>query len=169
MDAKTKEAKTKDTKTKKAKKTDIAEQMFVRAEGATMQEIIAATGGPQYNKLKQLEGLGYVIRRDKDGDATRYFARPPKTARFAVTLTEKGQVTIPRQVRERLHLRSGHKVEFVVEGEDRAVMRPAGARLSDLAGILGRPKRKITLEEMDEGIRQAAVDRYLRAVGAKKR
>lgn len=156
-------------KVNKTKKTDIAEQMLVRPEGATMREIIAATGGPQYNKIKQLEGLGYAIRKVKEGDTTRYFVRAPSDAIFTATLTEKGQVTIPRQIRERLRLRTGHKVEFTVENENRAVMRPSGPRLSDLAGILGRPKRRVSLEEMDEGIRQAAVDRYLRAVGGKKR
>lgn len=158
-----------DAKIPKTKKTDIAEQMFARPQGATMREIIAATGGPQYNKLKQLEGLGYAIRKIKEGDTTRYFARAPSDASFTATLTEKGQITIPRQVRERLRLRSGHKVEFTVESDNRAVIRASGPRLSDLAGILGRPKRRITLEEMDAGIRQAAVGRYLRAVGAKKR
>ncbi len=158
-----------DAKTNKRKKADIAEQMFVRPEGATMQEVIAATGGPQYNKLKQLEGLGYAIRKVKERGMTRYFARAPKVVYFAATLTAKGQVTIPRQVRERLRLRSGHKVEFTVESENRAVLRPSATRLSDLAGIFSRPKRRVTIEGMNKAVRQAAVDRYLRAVGAKKR
>lgn len=162
MDAKT-------TKTNQTKKTDIAEQMLRRPEGATMGEIVAATGGPQYNKLKQLEGLGYAIRKVKEGNATRYFARAPSNVSFTATLTDKGQITIPRQVRDRLRLRSGHKVEFSIEGDSRAVLRPSGPRLSDLAGILGRPKRSVSFEEMDEGIRRAAVDRYMRAVGGKKR
>jgi AbrB family looped-hinge helix DNA binding protein len=40
------------------------------------------------------------------------------------TLTSKGQVTIPKSVRQQLGLRQGSKVAFVVEG-DHAVLRPA--------------------------------------------
>ena len=151
------------------KRTKIAERMFTRPEGATMQEIIAVAGGPQYNKLKQLEGLGYAIRKVKEGGTTRYFARAPAEMLFAATVTGKGQVTIPRQVRERLRLRSGHEIEFVIENENRAIIRPAARRLGDLAGILGKPKRSVTLEEMDEAIRQAAVGRYRKAVGRSRR
>jgi hypothetical protein len=47
-------------------------------------------------------------------------------------------------------------------------MVPAGTRLSDLVGILRKPKRSATIEQMDEAIRQAAADRYLRAIGKKR-
>ena len=40
------------------------------------------------------------------------------------TMTSKGQVTIPKAVRQRLGLRQGTRVVFVVEG-DHAVLRPA--------------------------------------------
>ncbi|MEJ2435479.1 MAG: hypothetical protein P8Y53_20865, partial [Pseudolabrys sp.] len=56
-----------DERTNKAK---LAEQMLTRPGGATMREIIAATGGPQYNKLKQLEGLGYAVSKAKEGRET---------------------------------------------------------------------------------------------------
>lgn len=157
-----------DEQTNKAK---LAAQMFTRPGGATMREVIAATGGPQYNKLKQLEALGYAVRKVKGGGETRYFVQAPEHATFSATVTAKGQVTIPRPVRERLHLRNGHRIEFTVEGDNRAVIRPAASRLSDLAGMLGKPKRKLTLtlEKMDEAIRQAAVDRYLRAIGGRRK
>jgi len=59
--------------------TKIAEQMMTRPDGATMDEIVAATGGPQYNVLRRLEGRGYRIRKVKEGRATRYFAKAPAT------------------------------------------------------------------------------------------
>jgi AbrB family looped-hinge helix DNA binding protein len=84
-------------------------------------------------------------------------------------VTGKGQITVPRQIREHLQLRSGQKVQFSIDNDGRVVMRPMSARLSDLAGILGRPKRSATLEEMDEAVRDAAVARFLRAAGGKRR
>ena len=40
------------------------------------------------------------------------------------TMTSKGQVTVPKEVRQRLGLRQGSRIAFVVEG-DHAVLRPA--------------------------------------------
>lgn len=148
--------------------TKLSEQLLVRPEGATMDEIVAATGGPQYNVLRKLEGRGYRILKVKEGRATRYFATPPAAPSFEATITSKGQVTIPQEVRDRLRLRSGQKVRFAIEDENRAVITPASPRLSDLAGILGKPKRTATLEEMDEAIRNGAVERFFRAVGKKR-
>jgi len=149
-------------------KTKLTERLLTRTGGATMREIIAATGSPQYNELKRLAARGYAIRKIKEGNETRYLASAPDAPSFEATVTDKGQVTIPREVRERLRLRSGHKLRFALESSGRAVITPIGTRLSDLAGLLGKPKRSATLEEMDEAIRQAAVDRYLRAVGKKR-
>lgn len=148
--------------------TKIAEQLMTRPDGATMDEIITATGGPQYNVLRRLEGRGYRIRKVKEGRATRYFATAPASLSYPATLSSKGQVTIPQQVREQLRLRRGQDLTVTVEG-DRMVVTPLYRRLSELVGILPKPKRTVSLEEMDQVIRRAAVDRYMRAVGRKKR
>jgi len=149
--------------------TKIAEQMMSRPDGATMDEIVAATGGPQYNVLRRLEGRGYRIRKVKEGRATRYFAKAPGTPSYEATVTDKGQVTIPKEIRERLRLGAGAKIRLTVEDGDRIVVTNEGSKLSDLFGILGKPPRSLTLKEMDEVIAQAAVDRYLRSSGRKKR
>ena len=149
--------------------TKLAERLLARPNGATMAEIIAATGGPQYNVLKKLEGRGYRIRKVKEGKETRYFAEPPAAPFYEATITSKGQVTIPKELREQLRLRSGHRLRFTVDNANRAVIVPVSKRLSDLAGILPKPKRIATLEEMEEAIRGAAVERYLRTVRRKKR
>ena len=47
-----------------------------------------------------------------------------KQAMESTTMTSKGQVTIPKAVRQQLGLRQGSRVAFVVEG-DHAVLRPA--------------------------------------------
>ena len=46
------------------------------------------------------------------------------TNTMSTTLTTKGQVTIPKAVRQQLGLRQGMRVAFVVQG-DHAVLRPA--------------------------------------------
>jgi len=74
---------------------------------------------------------------------------------MAATLTSKGQVTIPKAVRSRLHLKAGDKVEFVFH-ENGVEMIPVSGSVRDLKGMLAKPDRPISLEEMDRSIREAA-------------
>jgi antitoxin PrlF len=70
-------------------------------------------------------------------------------------LTSKGQITIPKQVRERLNLRTGDRVEFTMEGDDRVLLRPARGSVLDLEGSLHRPgSAAVPLDEMDRVIRR---------------
>lgn len=149
--------------------TKVAEDLLTAPTGATMTELIKVTGGPQYNVLKKLEGRGYAIRKLKEGSATRYFASPPGPPSFEAKVTSQGQVTIPKEVRQRLRLHDGQKVQFTLEQADRAVLRPVRTRLVDLFGILGKPRRSATLDDMDEAVRQAAVARYTRVTDRRKR
>lgn len=145
-------------------KTKITERLLTRTAGATMREIIAATGGPQYNELKRLAARGYAIRKLKEGNETRYFAQAPAMPTFEATMTAKGQVTIPKEVRKRLRVSPGGTLQFLFDGENGVVIGVRRKRLADLAGILGRPRRSATLEEMDEAVRRAVVEKYRRAV-----
>jgi antitoxin PrlF len=55
------------------------------------------------------------------------------------TISSKGQVTVPQEIRNRLGLATGDRVEFVVEG-DRTVIRPARSEINlfeKYIGILG--------------------------------
>ena len=45
-----------------------------------------------------------------------------------VTVTSKGQVTVPKQVRDRLGIKPGSKVDFEVAEDGRAFLRRVGKR-----------------------------------------
>ncbi|MCA0240705.1 MAG: type II toxin-antitoxin system PrlF family antitoxin [Proteobacteria bacterium] len=47
---------------------------------------------------------------------------------MATTMTVKGQVTIPKKVRDALHLAPGDRVEFGVNPQGQVVVHKAGAR-----------------------------------------
>jgi antitoxin PrlF len=67
----------------------------------------------------------------------------------ATTMTTKGQVTVPREIRDRLGLKSGDKMAFTMLSDGTVVMRPKTRRLADLAGSLTRPGQpKIAVEDM---------------------
>jgi len=148
-------------------KSKVAARLLTRPTGATMRDIIAATGGPQYNELKRLAARGYSIRKLKDGSETRYFARAPEASSYEATMTSKGQVTIPKDVRDRLGMRAGGKLRFAIEGEQ-VVVSTHPSSIQDLFGILGKPPRAATVEQMDEAIRSVVVGKYRRAIGRKR-
>jgi antitoxin PrlF len=79
------------------------------------------------------------------------------------TLTRKGQTTIPKDVRERLGLKPGDKIKFVFNADGSVTLVPVNLTLRQLRGILPRPERPTTIEEMDEAVGEAAVERFLRA------
>lgn len=72
-------------------------------------------------------------------------------------MTSKGQITVPKDVRLKLNLRPGDRVLFIVEDDGAVRMRALNKDISSLIGILPRPKRAATLEEIEEAIQRAAV------------
>lgn len=69
------------------------------------------------------------------------------------TITRKGQITLPKEVRDHLHVREGDRVEFVVDGDGEVRMRPVTGSVEELFGMLRRPGAPArSLEEIGEGI-----------------
>ena len=75
---------------------------------------------------------------------------------MTATVTSKGQVTLPAEARRRLGIRAGSKLEFIVRGDDRLEVVCVGGSVRDLKGALGKPKRTLSLAEMDEAIAKGA-------------
>lgn len=75
------------------------------------------------------------------------------------TMTSKGQLTIPKDVREALSLKPGTRF-YVTVLDGRVVALPKTRRLADLAGMLGKPPsgETLSIEQMDEAIMDAVAD-----------
>jgi len=71
------------------------------------------------------------------------------------TFTSKGQMTIPKKLRDRFNLRLGDRVEVQVV-DDRIVLIPPSGGIADLASILPRPEKSVSLAAMREAIRTRA-------------
>ncbi len=74
---------------------------------------------------------------------------------MAATLTSKGQLTIPKAVRNRLHLRAGDKVEFVFN-ENSVEMIPVSGSVRDSKGMVAKSEKAVSLDEMDRAVRESA-------------
>lgn len=75
------------------------------------------------------------------------------------TLTSKGQTTIPKDVRERLNLHPGDRLEFVFDEDGRVLLLPASIDASVLTGILKAPTRLVSVEDMNRAIRKRGSQR----------
>lgn len=69
------------------------------------------------------------------------------------TVTSKGQITIPKVVRDELGLREGDRVAFRVLEDGRVVVEPETIDLLELKGVLKARRKGITLADMDDAIR----------------
>ena len=75
-------------------------------------------------------------------------------------LTGKGQVTIPKTIRDYLHLDTGSKIDFVIDENGEVKIISLNIALESLSGVLNRPGMKaVSLADMEEAIAQGASDR----------
>jgi AbrB family looped-hinge helix DNA binding protein len=74
---------------------------------------------------------------------------------FIVTMSTKGQFVLPKEVRERLKLLPGCRIEGSVDGRGRLVLLPALHEPEELLRDRPPVKRIVQVEEMDQAIAQA--------------
>ncbi len=72
------------------------------------------------------------------------------------TLTGKGQITIPVEVRQALRLDCGDRVEVVEVEPGRFEIVPATRSVTALKGMFGKPRRTVSIEEMNAAIAKRA-------------
>ncbi|MEO5693055.1 MAG: AbrB/MazE/SpoVT family DNA-binding domain-containing protein [Usitatibacter sp.] len=72
------------------------------------------------------------------------------------TVTSKGQITIPIEVREALGLAAGDRVEFVAEEKGVYKVVAATRDVRHLKGLIGKPAKPVTVEAMKRAIARGA-------------
>jgi antitoxin PrlF len=69
------------------------------------------------------------------------------------TITSKGQITLPKEVRDHLRVAEGDRLDFLIEPEGEVRLRPVGRSVRELFGVLRRPNQPAcTVEEMTENM-----------------
>jgi len=70
------------------------------------------------------------------------------------TLTSKGQITIPKELRESMSIDAGDKIEFIVNEQNEVVIKPITKKAIDVFGQLNKYKKDkpVSIEEMNEAI-----------------
>ncbi len=75
------------------------------------------------------------------------------------TMTTKGQVTIPLDIRRRLGLDVGDRIEFVEIKKGIFVIKPAVNDVRSLKGLLRKPSKPVSVEDMKAVIRRRGAGR----------
>lgn len=79
------------------------------------------------------------------------------------TVTSKGQITIPKAVRERLHLSEGDVVTFEVRDDGAVVLIPRNEPFEAIVGLFkserrGRKTPPLSIDDMNPGSGSASSD-----------
>jgi antitoxin PrlF len=85
------------------------------------------------------------------------------------TVTSKGQITIPADVRRELNVGTGDRVEFVQIEPGRYEVVAATRSVRELRGLFGKAKRTVSIEEMNKSIAERAASVGLRATPRERR
>jgi AbrB family looped-hinge helix DNA binding protein len=79
------------------------------------------------------------------------------------TLTSKGQITIPVEVRKKLRLRPGDRIDFILEEGGGVRLKAHKRPLTELLGSLkGVGRRPLTVEQTREAVLEAVADDWRR-------
>lgn len=77
------------------------------------------------------------------------------------TLTSKGQVTLPKVIRESLHLHSGDKIEIVITKTNEAVIRPISKNIDDVfCKLYDSDRETVSIETIDHVIRTRMQEKF---------
>ena len=72
------------------------------------------------------------------------------------TLSAKGQVTIPKIIRDKCDLEMGDKLDFLLRDDGILEVIPIKQPASRLKGMLPRPSHVVSLNEMNQAIAEGA-------------
>lgn len=71
------------------------------------------------------------------------------------TLSTKGQIVLPKEIRDFLELRPGDRIDFIVRDTGEVVIRPAIVDIRELKGMLRRPDQpSVSIDEMKQAIKK---------------
>jgi AbrB family looped-hinge helix DNA binding protein len=68
------------------------------------------------------------------------------------TISSRGQITIPADVRVALNLKRGDKVNFIIIGNEVRFL-PVTKDITTLKGFIKKPLKPVSIEEMNETVK----------------
>jgi AbrB family looped-hinge helix DNA binding protein len=76
---------------------------------------------------------------------------------MTITVTSKGQVTLPVEARKKLGIQAGSRLEVLIHDDGRMELIHLKGSVRDLKGILPRPAKAASLEDMERAVAEGAL------------
>jgi antitoxin PrlF len=73
-----------------------------------------------------------------------------------ITMSSKGQLVLPKAIRDRLKLTAGTRIKVTVDADQRVILTPELHEPEELFANRPPVKRVVSVEEMDQAIAKAA-------------
>lgn len=70
------------------------------------------------------------------------------------TITSKGQITIPKEIRALFDLQSGDKISFISTENGNVRFIPIKKNITSLKGIVPKPKKPVSIKDMHKTIKE---------------
>ncbi|MEJ2776237.1 AbrB/MazE/SpoVT family DNA-binding domain-containing protein [Sulfolobaceae archaeon RB850M] len=69
---------------------------------------------------------------------------------YIVRIDERGRIVIPKEIRDKLNLKEGRKVEITLDENGRIIINTKRISVEDIYGIAG--KESVNIEEIEEAL-----------------
>ncbi|KAA3617302.1 MAG: AbrB/MazE/SpoVT family DNA-binding domain-containing protein [Calditrichaeota bacterium] len=77
-------------------------------------------------------------------------------------ITSKGQVTIPKKIRETLHIQTGDKIGFILSEKGEVIIRSISKSVDEVFGLLSsKKKNSFSIDEMNNELGRSFSERKI--------
>jgi antitoxin PrlF len=122
------------------KAKDKATSTTQKKRGRASEKPVSGSSSTRIVKTKHLTKTGLYI-------SNKYRGRTLTTK-----VTIKGQVTVPKPVREHLNLAKGDRIEFLIGVDGKVTIVAATEDVRRLKGIVSKPAKPVTVEDMNQAV-----------------
>lgn len=96
-----------------------------------------------------------IVETKHSAKTGRYISAQPGRRTHTTKVTAKGQITVPKPVREHLNLDKGDRIEFLIGVDGEVTILGATADVQRLKGMVAKPSEPVTVAEMNQAIEAA--------------
>ena len=91
-------------------------------------------------------------KKGKESIAQAFLDSYPDSRTHTTKVTAKGQITVPKLIREHLKIAKGDRIEFLIGINGTVTIMPATADVRALKGMVKKPAKTVTVEDMNQVI-----------------
>ena len=102
--------------------------------------------------MSKKKSVDSKARLGKETNSGRFFDPHSDNRSHTTKVTSKGQITVPKPIREHLKLSKGDRIEFLIGVNGRVTIMPATADVRELKGMVEKPGKKVTVADMNRAI-----------------